>query len=433
MEAASVIKAGEGEGVYGPQVLPGNEWVLFTFTNSATAVQSRWDKAQIAVESLNTGERKVLPLVGSDARYTPTGHIVYAQGNVLYAVAFDIENMDVTGGGVPIIEGTHRVSAEVTGTAHYGFSDTGTLIYVAGSTATPLQQRSIVWVDRSGNRKPLVMESKLVTCLKISPDGKKVAFSVIEGAQDIYVWNIARQNWLKITFGNGNSEYPLWTPNSERIVFSRYLNNEHGTYWKAANGTGKAELIGSMQNIQLWPSSLSKDGKTLFLISNDGFDQDIVTLSMESKDDYVPLLDEEYFETDPVISPDGQWIAYSSYESGNPQVYVRPFPDVDGGKWTISTDGGSFPIWSPVGRELFYRNRSEIIAVEFETEPTFSPVSSKTLFSGNYVFQSHNQWDISPDGKRFLMLESTSTGNDEYRINIVLNWFEELKERVPIN
>jgi Tol biopolymer transport system component len=134
-----------------------------------------------------------------------------------------------------------------------------------------------------------------------------------------------------------------------------------------------------------------------------------------------------------MISPDGQWIAYTSYESGNAQVYVRPFPNVDEGKWKISTNGGDFPMWSPDGRELFYRNLGDVIAVKFETEPTFSVTSSNILFSGNYVYQDHNQWDISPDGERFLMLKSASIGGSDYRINIVLNWFEELKERVSVD
>ena len=156
-----------------------------------------------------------------------------------------------------------------------------------------------------------------------------------------------------------------------------------------------------------------------------------------------PLLQEKYNEAQPQISPDGRWMAYTSDESGQAQIYVRPFPEVDKGRWQVSTSGGDSPLWSPDGRELFYRSGDAAMAVSVKTEPTFRLETPKTLFRGTYVSSDLrrgwillNPWDISPDGKRFLMIkppESTAyAGGASLKINVVLNWFEELKRRVPV-
>jgi serine/threonine-protein kinase len=166
---------------------------------------------------------------------------------------------------------------------------------------------------------------------------------------------------------------------------------------------------------------------------------DIGVLPMEAGRKYRPLLQEKHTESQPQISPNGRWMAYTSNESGKKEVYVRPFPEVDsGGRWQVSTSGGDSPLWSPDGRELFYRNGEAVVAVSVKTDPTFSLETPTTLFRGAYasIPSYFHQWDISPDGKRFLMMkESGSTGEESAsprRINIVLNWFEELKQRAPV-
>jgi serine/threonine-protein kinase len=177
-------------------------------------------------------------------------------------------------------------------------------------------------------------------------------------------------------------------------------------------------------------------------ISLDTLPFDIAALSVEEDVDRQLLLHENYNETQPRISPDGRWMAYTSNESGESQIYVRPFPDVEEGRWQISTDGGDSPLWSPDGRELFYRSGDAVMAVSVETETAFSFDTPAALFQGEYVGASFdlitfelNPWDISPDGKRFLMMKgpqlSITETTSQRRINIILNWFEELKERVP--
>jgi Tol biopolymer transport system component len=163
-------------------------------------------------------------------------------------------------------------------------------------------------------------------------------------------------------------------------------------------------------------------------------------LSMGGDRKFKSLLNEKYHEAQPQISPDGRWMVYTSDESGQNQIYVRPFPDVNSGRWQISTSGGDSPLWSRDGRELFYRNGDAVMAVSVKTAPTFSIETPKILFRGTYVsnvLRAGNYdfatWDVSPDGKRFLMMkEQGSSAGGPRKINIVLNWLEELKQRVPV-
>jgi serine/threonine-protein kinase len=188
----------------------------------------------------------------------------------------------------------------------------------------------------------------------------------------------------------------------------------------------------------VWPFSLSRDGNTLFFgqYIDASSATDIGMLSMENEERTPKLLlHEEFIERRPQISPDGQWLAYESNESGQFEIFVRPFPDVEsGGKWQVSTNGGLTPLWSPDGKELFYRSDDTIMTVSVDTDPTFRLGTPKSLFTGPYRL-----WDISPDGKQFLLIKITETTDIESaqrgpnKINIVTNWFEELKQRVPVD
>jgi hypothetical protein len=165
-------------------------------------------------------------------------------------------------------------------------------------------------------------------------------------------------------------------------------------------------------------------------------------LSMgETREWKVLLHEQQYTQAQPQVSPDGKWLAYTSDESGQLQVYLRPFPEVDKGRWPVSTSGGDSPLWSPDGRQLFYRSGNAIMAVAVKTEPDLRLGAPKSLFTGTYAASAlkdypdpQNTWDISPDGKRFLMMKEpgTSAGGGPRKINIVLNWIEELKQRVPM-
>ncbi len=418
-----------------PQMLPDGESVLFTTGFTAPH--------KIMVHSLKSGESKLL-FEGGHARYIKTGHIVYCEGNNLYARPFDRDTLEITGGPVPLAEGVLSGSW----VWQYSISDSGTLVYISGQEAF-VDNRTLVWVDRNGKEEPITDKRDFYFYPKISPNGEQVVVNVRE--RDIWSWDRIRKNMIRLTMDDSNNIFPLWTPDSKRIVFVSDRKERFNLYWKAAYGTGKAEPIGSGYGgaMAYIPSSWSGDGKTLVLIEiNYGatVTHNIGLLSMDGEHEWKPLLAEDYIETEPKISPDGEWMAYTSNESGQAEVYVRPFPDVDSGrKSQVSIGGGRSPLWSPDGRELFYRNGDAVMAVSVRIKPDFNLATPRTLFRGTYLnlpgFQTPldlNSWDIDPDGKRFLMIKDAEATEDESahekppKINIVLNWFEELKKRVPI-
>ena len=440
----------DGEQVHGPSVLPGGEWLLFAVAKSSgTPGLSRWDEAKIVVQSLKSGERKVLRSGGSDPRYIPTGYLVYALEDVLYAIAFDADSLETTGGAVPIIEGLRRsVNPNFvgTGSANYGFSDNGMLAFIPGGT-TAAFKRSLVWMNRHGNEETLEAPRLTYQHPSLSPDGTQLSLCIeTSGNSDIWIWDLVRKTPMRrLTFNETVDDYPLWTPDSRKILFNSDRDGRDGVYWKAADGRGVTERLGSVSANLIIPASWSSDEKALVLEEQTGEGNtsvDIVAMSMEGDHARKPLLQGESTEANPQISPDGRWIAYMSMESGQQEIYVRPYPDVKSGKWQVSTNGGQEPRWSPDGRELFFRDVQLMYAmmvVEVSTEPTFRITGlPRELFRDVYFSEVGHNWDISPDGEHFLMIKDSSgdPSNEEAsrpRITIVLNWFEELKQRVPVD
>jgi eukaryotic-like serine/threonine-protein kinase len=411
-----------------PRIISGGKSVLYTTPSQPFRIMG---------QSLKSEEPKEL-FHGMNARYLPTGHIVYALENNLFAVPFDPDKLTVTGGHVPVIKGIYRATA-----AQYAVSDSGTLIYIPdpGDAFTP--GRTLVWVDRRGREEPIAAIPNFYSNPNISPDGTRVAVTIgMREDADIWVWDLVRETLERLTLDRNEDLSPHWTPDGRRIVFFSYRDGIPRVAWKAADGTGEIEIIGAEQqipNLASYPESWSSDGKTLVLHQTfSGAGSDIGMLSMEGDHKWKPLLQERYAELQPKISPDGRWMAYTSDETGRYEIYVRSFPEVEKGRWQVTTSGGESPLWSPNGRELFFRNGDSVMAVSVETEPAFKPGKPEILFRGSYGSSAGrrlNQWDISPEGKRFLMIKqpgsTPSVGGEPRKIHIVLNWFEELKQRVP--
>jgi len=427
-----------------PQILPDGKTLLFTKVFGMNVADY-----QVTVQSLRSGERKVLFKGGLAARYLPTGHIVYTlpknSGNNLFAIPFDLNKLEVTGEPVSMMESIST----------WAFSNSGTLVYVpqpaiaAASMSAATFGNTLVWVDRQGKEESLGAEPDAHTSIGISPDGTQVASSISTGTnKGIWIWDIARKTQTKLTFDAGDDSFPVWTHDGKRIVFfSMRRGGVLGNLvWKSVDGFGEAEPLDSQPAPGIIPASLSHDGKTLmfyeFSLSTGG--SDIGMMSLEGTRERKALLHEKHMESEPQISPDGRWMAYQSNESGKEEIYVRPFPDVNKGKWQVSNGGGVSPLWSRDGRELFYRNGDVTMSVKVEADPTFKRGNPEILFRGTYISVTSGSvtrtpWDIHPDGKRFLMIKppasagaaSTATVTQP-KITIVVNWFEELKRRVPV-
>jgi Tol biopolymer transport system component len=412
---------------HGPQILPDGNSLLFTIGDGST-----WDDAQIVVQSLTTGERQVLIEGGTDARYMSTGHLVYALRGTLLAVPFDAARLEVTGGPVSIIEGVATALPAFTGASHFTVSDIGSLVYIAevedGTT------RSLVWVDREGREEPLEAEPRAYTYPCISPDGTQVALDIRDQEHDIWVWDFARETLTRLTFDAGWDEYPRWTPDGRRIVFGSSRSGADNLFWKAADGTGAAEQLTDSPNSQ-HAYSFSPDGKQLVLRERtpEG-GRDLRVLSLGGERSSKVLLATEFEDVNGEISPGGRWLAYQSNESGQDEIYVRPFPNVNEGLWQISTGGGTRSLWGPDGRELFYlASDGRLMVVPVQTDPGFAAGIAEILFEDPYWADAPGRtYDISPDSQRFLMIKESEKDTSAPRsMTVVLNWFEELKRLVP--
>jgi serine/threonine-protein kinase len=422
----------EGEsGHLWPEILPGGRTVLFTVDKGPGDANR-----EIAALNLETGERKLLISGGSNPHYASTGHIVYGAEGTLRAVPFDLDAVEVKGDPIPVLEG---VVTQALGDAHFSLATDGTLVYVPGTVGGGGQQLTFVWVDREGREELVAVEPRAYQEFSLSPDGTKVAVRVIGPEnEDVWIYDLVRDTQMRLTFDPAPEDFPIWTPDGQRVAFG---SSEAPLSWKAADGTGEVEtLVESSSN--LFPQAFSPDGTTLVFNDRNSPGWDLAMLSLEGERISTLLLKTEFLERNAALSPDGRWMAYQSNESGQYEVYVRPFPDVNGGRWQVSSGGGGWPLWSPDGQELFYAGSGGMLAegmmaVPIETEPTFTLGTVDLLFDlGPYSRLLRNRRiDISPEGDRFLMLRG-GRESDETAVTrsiiVVQNWFEELKERVPV-
>jgi serine/threonine-protein kinase len=404
-----------------PEFLPGGKAVLFAVGRNV----ADWANAQVAVQTVGTGERRDLIQGGTQPRYVPSGHLVYAQGGSLMAVPFDPERLQLKGASVPVVEGV--VQSISSGAAQYSISTTGSLVYVPGGVKGA--ERKLVWVDRNGAEQPLAAPAHAYESPRFSPDGRRIA--VVTDGQ-IWLYDLSRETFTRFTFeGNANSR-PVWTPDGKRIAFFSTKDGPLNLFWQLADGSGGLEKLATSDFIHV-PDSFSPDGQLLaFHEANPTSGEDILVLRLSDRK-VQPFLRTPFNEADPRFSPDGRWIAYMSDESGRSEIYVQPYPG-PGGKWQISTDGGTEPVWNRNGRELFYRNENKMMAVEITTQPNFALGNPRVVFEGPYVLATVpiSNYDISPDGRRFLMVKPTEQAlAAPTQINVVLNWFEELKQKVP--
>ena len=400
-----------------PQFLPGDGAVIFTIGHESGF--------RIAVLTLESREQKILIEGGQDAHYSPTGHLLYESPgtNTVMAVPFDLARLEVTGNPVAIVEGIRGHSFSLA-RLDYAFSTDGTLVYIpAGQSG----EQNLFWVDRKGMETLVTEERRAYAAPRISPDGQRFTVGVrVGGESNIWTYDLERDSFSRLTFKGERNGTSQWSPDSQWIIFVSSREGPQNLYRKRADGSGSTERLTTNDNLQM-ASSWSADGSVLAF--HEGRANWILPLDGDREPRRLDL-DGSF----PEFSPDGKWLAYSALERGQRGVYVSPYaePEV---RWSVSGAGvGLHPTWSPDGTEIFYVSGDRIMIVPVETEPTFSAGRPSVLFEGSYVVstitRAYRYYDVSPDGQRFLMLKEA--GTEEAQINVVLNWFEELKERVPV-
>jgi len=325
----------------------------------------------------------------------------------------------------------------ITGAGQYSFSNIGSLVYLPGRGQAQAEL-TLAWVDRKGAALPLPAPQRPYNNPILSPDGRLAAIPI---GNDVWIYDLTRDTLTRLTF-EGRNNFPRWSPNSKRIAYSSERNGVQGIFWRLADGSGPEERLFTGAGLPR-PSAFTPDGRSLIYTANDTKTaQDIWVLPLEGDEARKPhaFLQTPFAETTPHLSPDGRWLAYLSNESGRYEVYVRPFPG-PGGKWQISTEGGSGVAWSPKGNEIFYRTGPQSekrMAVDVQTQPTFSAGKPRLLFEAPMVSVQPlgglaADYSVSPDGQRFLMVRATEQPQTAAaQINVVFNWFEELKKKVPV-
>jgi Tol biopolymer transport system component len=399
-----------------PNILPGEEAALFTILAGAP---------RIGIVSLKTGQRRELT-EGIGAYYAPSGHLVFVRQGSLFAAPFDLERLELVGPAISILDGVMIVSPFQS--ALFAVSPTGTLAYVPGSAP----RHTLAFVDRGGKPAPLPFEPRGWEEPRLSPDGNRVSVAVRGDNPDVWTLDISRGSSARLTFDPGEDETAAWYPDGKWVSFSADRRGKaRGIYRKASDGSGAEEKLvdgDSHPHLSAW----SPDGRTLVYTEFDpAYSGDIWVLTFGEKPEKRPWLRTEFNERAARFSPDGRWLVYVSNESGRDEIYVQPFPG-PGGKWQISVAGGTEPVWSRDGKEIFYLSGRTMMSVPVSAGATFSAEIPRSLFEGSFVPTRRGEpaYDVSPDGKRFLVVQRDEKSVSSH-LNVVLNFSQELKRRAP--
>jgi len=407
----------------GPEFLPGGKALLF----AATRGSYNWTNAQVSVQSLETGERRNVIKGAAFPHYASSGHLLYAQDGNLMAVPFDVQRLAITGTAAPVVENV--LQSRTSGTAQYSVSASGSLVYVLGGVLA--DQRRMVWVDRSGKVQRLAAPVRAYLFPRIAPDGKRVAATIAEEATQVWVYDLARETLTRLTLEGDQNYNALWSPDGKMIAFQARRETSSEIYWQRADGSGGLERLATSE-LPFVPMSWSPDGQTLaFIEVNPDTGFDLWVMSVQERKPKL-FLRTPFNESVPRFSPDGRWLAYMSNESGRNEIYVQPYPG-PGAKLQISIDGGTEPTWNPSGRELFFRNGDKMMVADIVSQPSLSASKPRLLFEGQFLLSPATtpNYDVSRDGQRFLMVKADAESEGATQINVVLNWFEDLKRLVP--
>jgi Tol biopolymer transport system component len=405
-----------------PEILPDSKTVLFSVGNAIAIIPLGGGQRRILARTNNSSSEGPAVLGAGyilQARFAPPGYLVYGQSpGVVRAIPFDLESLTLMGPQVSMIDNVER--AQDGGAIYFALSETGLLLY-----APTGEHHQIVWVDRNGVETPISSDQRAFRTPRLSPNGKLVAVAISDETRrsDIWIYDAERGAKHRLTTEGHNLE-PVWTPDGTRLTFS----SDGSVAEMQANGTGSKETLLPADRS---PCSWSKNGQDLLFEEEEPAGYKSLWRFARSPHDASPvLLIRTTVGGCGLLSPNGQWLAYVSNESGRAEVYVNSYPSL-GEKVAVSTDGGQRPRWSRDGRELFYRQGDAVMAVSVDTNTSLRAGKPRRLFAGPYSGESHESaFDVSLDGRRFLMIKSDDAATLR-QINAVLNWFEELKQKVP--
>jgi eukaryotic-like serine/threonine-protein kinase len=411
------------------QLLPGGKALIFTVGYGG--IES-YDDARIDAFDLRSKKRVALIQGGTFPRYSPSGHIVYARAGSLYAVPFDAERLEVTGTPRKVLDGV--LMSTNTGTAYFDVSSLGDLAYAAGTAEGG--ERTLHWLDRAGKATPLPLPPRSYLHPRISPDGRQLAIEVEGVNHNFYVYDFERGVMAMIT-NDGLSHGPIWSPDSKYLAF-RAWKAEMMTMWRIpSDRSGPAERLTSVGKRQSVVSFSPNGEYLLFDQADDPANSvDVWVLPMRGDRTPKPFVSSRAVEGSAKFSPDGKWVAYCSTESGRPEVLVQPWPG-PGPKIQISSDGGTDPIWRRDGKELFYRSGDKMMAVTMEMGPPLRAGRPVQLWEGPYSHGMSSScgppgptsanYDVTTDGRRFLMIKDNDRDVKSTKVVVILNWAQELK------
>jgi serine/threonine protein kinase len=413
-----------------PSWLPNGKAVLFT------VIRHGWDwHPCLALLRLETRDWRILLEDAADARYVPSGHLVFLREGTLMAVRFDLARMEVVGQPVALVGNvmqafTTSVYYGHTGAGQFSISDTGSLIYGEGGIV-PDRKSWLVWVDQRGIEQPVTASEVSLSSPRLSPDGKRVAYIAWGRECLVSVYDLSRGTNDRLTT-EGTAYNTIWSPDGKRLLFSWCKFPPLNLYWRPSDGSSPMERVATSEYDQQ-PGSWSSDGKTVAIIdTHPDTGTDIAFLDLGSGR-VTPFLNSPFNEEYPEFSPDARWIAYTSDESNRRDVYVRPFPG-PGVKFLVSSDGGSAPLWARNGKQLFYRQGNQMWVVDVRTDGAFAATKPRLLFEkpGYWHTFPLRTYDLSLDGQRFLMVKGEQRKpTPATEMILALNWFEELKRLVP--
>jgi len=414
-----------------PQFLPGAKAALFTGSSD----NNFFGHSTVEAAPLDTGVPKVLVENAYFGRYLPGGYLAYVSQGTVFVAPFDAQTLKVTGTAIPLVQG---VDSDITnGGAQLSISRSGTAVYLSGGGLS--HNVNVALVDRKGVASVLLNNQPDAASPRFSPDGKRLAFQK-GGNGAISIHDLARGTTSPLTMTSSGVMYPIWTPDGERLTYAHPRRTPKGAgqaiYWKRSDGTGEEEPLTPESILTAYPSSWSPDGKVLAfqrLADKDGGCCEVWTLTIGENGK--PQEPRQFLTSkagQPSFSPDGRWLAYVSFESGIPQVYVVPFPGA-GGRWQVSTDGGVEPLWSKSGHELFYAKGSTLIAVPYSVEKnSFQPGKPQTLLADGLEMRApFPSYDVAPDGQHFVIFQFPGGKMiTTAQPTVVLNWLDQARQLV---